>query len=306
MLPICRFNRVFGLLAFAICLAAVAVARAQTEPTPWIVTAKMRVDDLSMIIVPVSINGSGPYDFLLDTGASKTMLDRKLADELGLTRVGEKTIIGELASTAMAVVHVNSLSVAGATVPGGDVFSTDHSASVSKVRGVLGEDFMKNFDVLIDYRQQVIRFEAPLGSMAQTATGEHLPLELNGMYHGRATYYRLVISGQIRELENKPMSLLLDSGANNLTLFQENPGSGVGQMQYIQAGSFDSWKTSSVRTRAIRSLELGSNSVTDLTAVVFPRRSEVDTDGLIPTSLFHSVFISSLGRFAILNPAFPR
>ena len=53
-------------------------------------------------------------------------------------------------------------------------------------------------------------------------------------------------------------------------------------------------------------LNLGSNSVSDLTVIAFSRRAEVDTDGLVPTSLFHSVFISSHGGFVILNPSFSK
>ncbi len=49
-----------------------------------------------MIIIPVGINGSGPYDFLLDTGCAKTIVDQKLADQLGLPRAGEKTVVGIL------------------------------------------------------------------------------------------------------------------------------------------------------------------------------------------------------------------
>ena len=180
-----HFNRLFVLLSFAIFIPAMAQAPEQTAPATNIVTAKIKLDDLSMIIVPVSINGSGPYDFLLDTGCAKTIVDQKLADQLGLPRAGEKTVVGILASTRMSVVHVNSLSVAGASVPGGDIFSSDHPATVtSNVRGVLGEDFLRNFDLLIDYRHQTIRIESPLGSMAQTALGEHLPLQLTGCSMG--------------------------------------------------------------------------------------------------------------------------
>lgn len=38
-----------------------------------------------LIVVPITINGSGPYDKLLDTGSNNTMLDQKLADEFALT-----------------------------------------------------------------------------------------------------------------------------------------------------------------------------------------------------------------------------
>jgi len=284
-----------------------AQAEEQSASAPNIVTAKIRLDDLSMIIVPVSINGSGPYDFLLDTGSSKTIVDQKLAEQLALPRVSEKTVVGMLASSRMPVVHIDSLSVAGASVPGGDIYASDHPATVTgKVRGVLGEDFLQNFDLLIDYGHQSIRLEAPLGSMAETALGEHLPLQLSGTFHGRPTSKRLVLSGHIPELGDKPMTLLLDSGANRLILFQSSLGAGSNQQESVRAGNFNQWVSSSAATRPVRFLSLGSNSVPNLTVIALDRRAEVDTDGLVPTSLFQSIFISHQGKFAILNPSFPK
>jgi hypothetical protein len=66
-----------------------------------------------MIIVSVSINGSGPYDFMLDTGCSNTMIDQKLATQLELPQVGEGKIIGVLGSSIMSIVRANSVSVDG-------------------------------------------------------------------------------------------------------------------------------------------------------------------------------------------------
>ncbi len=277
------------------------------EPTPQPITLKIRLDERLMIIVPVSVNGAGPYDFVMDTGSSKTIVDRKLAGELDLPQIGEKTLVGALASAKMSVVQVNSISVGGATVQGGEVFSADHAANVaSRVRGVLGEDFLRNFDVLIDYRHLVMKLESAPGSMAATAVGEHLPLQLTGTLNGSPTPNRLIIFGRVREFGDATMSLLLDSGANQLTLFRDNLGPGAGQAVPITTGNFNQWVASSAAIREIRSLHLGSTSVPDLTAVALSRRAGVDTDGLIPTSLFHSIFISSHKGFVILNPSFPK
>ena len=301
-----RFNCVFVLISFVI-FPTLAQVPEQATPATNIVTAKIKLDDLSMLIVPVRINGSGPYDFLLDTGCAKTIVDQKLVEQLGLPRAGEKIVIGMLASVRMSIIHVNSLSVAGAIVAAGDIFSSDHPATVtSKVRGVLGEDFLKNFDVLIDYRHRSIRLESPLGSMAQTAVGEHIPLQLNGVLHEQPTHNRLVVSGRIPELGDKPMLLLLDSGTNIATLFRDSLGPGAAEQEPMRAGNFNQWVSSSASTRTVRSLSLGGNSLTNLTLIAISRRAEVDTDGLVPTSLFHSIFISHQGKFAILNPSFPK
>lgn len=303
----CRFTRLLVLLTFVIPTLAVGAAEDQLESDRQLVTAKIKLNERSMIIVPVRVNGSGPYDFLLDTGSSKSIIDKKLAHQLGLARTGARTVGGVLSSARMAVVHVDSLSVAGAMVGGGEMFSSDDPVTVNgTVRGVLGEDFLQNFDVLIDYRQQSIRLEAPLSSMAQTAAGEHLPLQFNGICRGRPTHNRLLVSGHIREFGDTTMLLLLDSGANQLTLFEDHPGSEADQTEPIRVGDFNRWVGSSATTRRIQSLSLGTSSVSDLKVITLSRRADVDSDGLIPTSLFHSIFISSHGGYVILNPSFPK
>jgi hypothetical protein len=302
-----RFNRLCIPIFCVAMASASATVPDKIEPVPKIITAKIRLDEQSMIIVPVRLNGSGPYDFMLDTGCSKTMVDGELARELRLPHVGEKTVAGVFASAQMLVVQVNSLSVEGATVLGGELFDTDRPATVtSKVRGVLGEDFLRNFDLLIDNDRQVIRLESALGSMAETAGGEHLPLQLTSTRHGNPIHNRLIVSGRIEEFGDTAISLLLDSGTNQLILFKDDLGPGQSQTGPFSAGSFGQWITSSSPARRIRTLTLGSRSVTDLTVIAIARRADVDTDGLIPTSLFHSIFISHFGRFVILNPSFPK
>src|SRR5215469_12858534 len=36
------------------------------------------------VVVPVTVNGHGPYDFMLDTGTTVTAVDRELSEELAL------------------------------------------------------------------------------------------------------------------------------------------------------------------------------------------------------------------------------
>src|SRR3974390_1153143 len=58
------------------------------------------------IVVPVSINHSGPYNFLLDTGTQMTMIDPALAGELHLASSGKAGVTtgGVNASASMAQV----------------------------------------------------------------------------------------------------------------------------------------------------------------------------------------------------------
>lgn len=307
-MPLSRFSQISMLLICvsrlpALAAHATAEVTGQTEATPQIVTAAIRLDDLSMIIVPVSINDSGPYAFLLDTGSGKTMIDQKLADELGLPQVGERKILGVLGSAKMSVVRANSVSVAGATISDLNVSSTANRMSVSKVRGVLGQDFLQQFDVLIDYRHLIVQLAPASGALAQTLTGEHLALHMDQANPGRSAPNRLIISGYAPELGAEEMSLLLDSAANFFTLFHRNLGPLANRDEQVNTGNFGSWTKSEVATRTVRDVRLGKKSVSDLTVVTISNPMNTDTDGLVPTSLFKSVFISSRGGFVILNPS---
>ena len=45
------------------------------------------------VIVPVTVNGHGPYDFMLDTGCTITTVDRELGQELALEPQGQGTVM---------------------------------------------------------------------------------------------------------------------------------------------------------------------------------------------------------------------
>ncbi len=113
-----------------------------------------------MIIVPVTINGAGPFDFLVDTGSTDTIIDRRLAKELHLLSTGAMVLETFEGKAATPVVQTGSLSMGGATVRGLNLsVINDYASLLPKVRGCLGEDFLRSFDLLIDNRQHLILFE---------------------------------------------------------------------------------------------------------------------------------------------------
>lgn len=299
MSSIYPFSRIFLLLLGVSSLPAMAAPVATT----------FRIANDYLIVVPVTINGTGPYDFVLDTGSNNTMLDKKLADKLALPQGDERISMGVMGSVTLSAVYANSVSIANATVAGKNLFlftSANPQKFPSKTRGILGEDFLQNFDVLIDYRHRVIQLESGHGTLAETLTGGHLPVQLSGTLQGKPIFRRLIVAGHIQELgDNSPLSLLLDSGINNFVLFRRHLVLGAsGQM--VEVVPFSSSSLGTMETRTVRRLELGKDEVNDLTVIARTGQTELDVDGLIPTSLFHSIFISHRGKFVILNPSFPK
>jgi predicted aspartyl protease len=300
-MPLSRFSQIPLLLICVSTLPAIAA------PPTTEVTVRIKLVNEYLIVVPVTINGLGPYDFVLDTGSNNTMLDQKLADELALPQGKATTIIGANGSRSLSAVYAESVSIAGAMVDGKELFLFASTIPLpSKVRGVLGEDFLQHFDLLIDYPHQLIQLESGLSSMAETLRGEHLPIRLSGTVRGQPSLGRLILFARIQQLGENPLSLVLDSGANTLTLFRADLGVGSNRQTFLDSSSFKSSNIITRQTRTIRSLYLGKSELDDLTVIALAGHPDSDTDGLIPTLLFHSIFISHQGKFVILNPFLPK
>ena len=259
-----------------------------------------------MIVVPVTINGAGPFDFLVDSGSTDTIIDRKLAEQLHLPSAGKMTIETAEGEAVTPLVQTDSLSMGGATVRGLNLGVVNHYANLlSNVRGSLGEDFLRSFDLLIDNRRHLIHFEFGAGSLADRLTGEHLPLSVNGSYEQELTRNRLVVVGRIFELGNKNVKLLLDSGTPSIVLFATLNTSTLvsGESSSYSLGGILG-RGSLVDPQTARFLVLGEKVFVNPT--VFVPRVKIpgmDVDGLLPTALFRSIFISHSGKFVILDPS---
>lgn len=65
--------------------------------------------------VPVMINGRGPYRFVVDTGADRTVLAEDIAINLGLVGGGDVTVQGVVRSVASRIVAVKEISFGAVT-----------------------------------------------------------------------------------------------------------------------------------------------------------------------------------------------
>ncbi|MBI1796159.1 MAG: aspartyl protease family protein [Candidatus Eisenbacteria bacterium] len=109
----------------------------------------------------VSVNGGPPEDFILDSGASVSLLDSAWAAAHGITGEGKMQAVGAGATGGVAFTHVHSLKVAGPD--GHGVELTDQKIAVLALNrfiapffwrdaaGVLGYDFISRFADRIDY-----------------------------------------------------------------------------------------------------------------------------------------------------------
>ncbi|HKY30751.1 MAG TPA: retropepsin-like aspartic protease [Pyrinomonadaceae bacterium] len=119
------------------------------------------------IIVPVKINGKGPYDFVLDTGATFTCVDRKLAEELKLADWSGPfgTVVIKPGEGDMGFVKVDLLEV-GDTVKASDLVACKLDLSRMQppgfgVKGLIGLNVLKSYRVTIDFERNSLRLDKP-------------------------------------------------------------------------------------------------------------------------------------------------
>ena len=168
------------------------------------------------IVVPVSINHSGRYDFLLDTGTQMTVVGPALADLLHLKTQGAAMVAGagfnESASfSQLDLLDAGSHSLANQKVL---VYGLLNLRSVdSRIRGILGEDFLEHFDMLIDYAHRQLCLDDSAAMQAEIK-GQRVPLLTPARAQDGPPLSNLRIITARLSGETQPVRLMLDSGSS--------------------------------------------------------------------------------------------
>jgi predicted aspartyl protease len=116
-----------------------------------------------LILLETMVNGKGPYRFVLDTGASLTMISAELAKKLELKQDKTQKAVGAGGSLEVHFGTLKSLAVGATQLESLKVGIMDLT-SISKaietdIDGIVGYNFLKNFRVSIDYPRQTVSFE---------------------------------------------------------------------------------------------------------------------------------------------------
>jgi predicted aspartyl protease len=280
-----RFVMVFGLVW--VCLLG---CRAESSVSTRV---RCRILQKAMVAVPVFINGHGPFEFLLDTGTDTSLIDPVLARDLGLSATdhltldtpnGEKTLARAfLPTVTLGTVSGSNLEV---LVDRPETFA----ALDPKLRGILGQNFLSHFDLLLDYKQQLVTlFVGP--SPEEEIAGTHIPFRLE---HGRPL---LIAKGN----DGADLRLLLDSGSSTLWLFTRDPSGFIRNPAARDATMQTAAKATSAIQGMVPSLSLGDTRLRNVPAFLMERQThESSVDGLLPTSLFHSVYFNNREGYAIV------
>jgi hypothetical protein len=265
-------------------------------------------------VLAVSINHFGPYEFLLDTGTQITMIDPSLAVELHLDTTGAAVVRGvgfhESASfTRLDLIEAGSHALANQKVL---VYGLLNLRSVDPhVRGILGEDFLEHFDMLIDYAHKLLCFDDSAVMRAEIK-GPHIALVTPPQRADGAPLPKLLIIAARLSGETRPVRLMLDSGANIPYLYNTSqrlvPQSmapiSFGVRSLVGGGADGNQHVfSALPPQEVKIGSLALPSVTFLT-LAYARKDSRTTefDGLLTTDLFRRVFISHVNHFVVLEP----
>jgi predicted aspartyl protease len=136
-----------------------------------------------LILLPVSVNGQGPFEFILDTGAGTSLLSPELAQKIGAKIIGAKEGQSPGGKVSVSLAKVDSLAVGETRRDDVDVGIVDLShigkTIGAKIDGDLGYNFFNRFQITIDYSNCEIRFDDPKGLEYFGASARaELPLRL--------------------------------------------------------------------------------------------------------------------------------
>jgi predicted aspartyl protease len=118
------------------------------------------------LMVPVFLNGEGPFDFVLDTGATLTCVDQEIARRLQLPAargvVGVGAGVG--GSGKMEILRLDSLRIGAARAGEMTVCALDlkHTDAIGlEIDGLLGLNFLRSFRVTLDFQRNVLHLRDP-------------------------------------------------------------------------------------------------------------------------------------------------
>src|SRR5438270_10320497 len=292
-------------------LAATIVPALPAEPhCPGdVASVPLRLTNSHQVIVAVSVNHSGPYTFLLDTGTQITMVDPSLAAELHLNTQGSAVVAGVGFNAGASLAQLDLLEAGSHAVANQKVlvfdFQNPHAIDL-RYRGVLGEDFLSQFDMLIDNEHNLLCLDDS-SAMAADIKGPHIALAApvqaaNGMPALRS----LIMAARLSD-GTRPVRLKLDSGTNVSFLFNTARYMPPELLRSISllGGGLDGAQHS-YATMPLQDLQIGPLKIPRVSFFTFAgdRKDSSPTafDGMLSTGLFRRVFICHTHHFVVLDP----
>lgn len=298
--------------AFGILIAAgITIQSSHSEPRcpAGVTSLHARLVAGALLVIPVNVNQSGPYDFMVDTGSQLNVIDPTLAAHLNLKSQGTVGLVAAAAYSEASVGVWDSLEVGSQVVLTPLVVVRDLvpiQAADPRIRGVLGENFLSHFDVLIDYRKGLVCLDGT-DAMQGALRGERIQLASPKDAQDELPFTgRLVISVNLSDTGTREILLQLDSGSDGSILYSRDRK----LEQILRKARRQESDVSNLRKAFAvlppHDVRLGTRIMRRVSFATPVQGSanvpEHEEDGILATVLFESVYINHRDHFVIFNP----
>ena len=297
-------------VAVAVSLAALTQTALQGERhCPGnVASVPLRQVQGALIVVNATVNGAGPFDFLVDTGAQTTTVDEQLASQLklavdGTTGVSGAATYGRRAYTQLAHLEVGNHEVA-------DVLAVIDSlaglhAADSRIRGIVGENFLAHFDLLIDNEHQALCLD-DTGAMAAGMKGNQVPLAKPYGTDQDLPFTRPLVIETRLDGVREPVLFRLDSGTNVPVIYRGDKKSLLAATNVRILKRFVNGQEQDFAVLPPKDVSVGRETFREVTFVQ-PMNAvgsvhEAREDGVLSTQMFRRLFVSYTRQFAIVEP----
>ncbi len=166
------------------------------------VAARTSTDTSGRAVALVSINGQGPFRFIIDTGANRSVVSQALAKRLGLADSGEGVVHSIDGAELAKLVNVESLSFGALRLSGGDTPVLD-GPMLDGEHGLLGVDGMAGRLLHVDFTKHCVEIYE---SAAQMPMQGWLSVPAQVRFGSL-----LMIPGEIQGVK---VNVLIDTGSN--------------------------------------------------------------------------------------------
>jgi predicted aspartyl protease len=255
----------------------------------------------SMIVVGVRVDGKGPYRFLLDTGATSSIVDPQLSSSLNLSAAQSVRLASWQDTTDARRVFVQSISLG--PIDSGPLSVlvqplSEFKAFDPQLRGVLGQDVLLRSNFLIDNSHHRIQFDGD-GALLSELTGDHVSIAPVRTRAGALEPRLIAVPVQIAS-NTEPLHLLLDSGADMVVL-QPSLAPATTRPRGSKWIADQNGKSSAATTFHTR-LSVGSQTFGAEAWIGDAGLKFLAIDGLLPTGSFDRIYIANRGSFVIIEP----
>jgi len=137
------------------CMARPSSACDPLAPGASSVTGATSKDSAGRAVALIDINGQGPFRFILDTGANRSVLSQALATSLGLSQSGVGVVHSVDGAEFAMLVNIESLSFGTLRLSGGETPVLD-SPMLDGEHGLLGTDGMAGRLLHVDFTKKCV------------------------------------------------------------------------------------------------------------------------------------------------------